>query len=182
MCTNTIFAERISARLWIGDLFSQSTYVRTYVRGGSRSGMSRGMLLHTGYAIGRAMWLWYVRHTDWHIQICTTQILFDVLWWWRRRSGTWGHRGLDTTTPNSFYSKFANVTRATRASPAPAFFDAHAQSAHWREAKMHMRIPSKLINPCSLFLSTNGLEYSLLALQGLCIWQWNFFLQSSRHL
>jgi len=32
-----------------------------------------------------------------------------------------GHRGLDITTPNSFYSKFANVTRATRASPAPAF-------------------------------------------------------------
>jgi len=28
---------------------------------------------------------------------------------------------LDTTTPNSFYSKFTNVTRATRTSPAPAF-------------------------------------------------------------
>ena len=25
------------------------------------------------------------------------------------------------TTPNSFYSKFVNVTRATRASPAPAY-------------------------------------------------------------
>jgi len=55
-----------------------------------------------------------------------------------------GHRGLDTTTPNSFYSKFANVTRATRASPvpAPAFFDARTQSAHWHEAKMRMCIPS----------------------------------------
>ena len=38
----------------------------------------------------------------------------------------------------------------------------------------------KLINPCSLFLSTNGLEYSLLALQGLCIRQWSFF--SSLHV
>jgi len=63
----------------------------------------------------------YVCHTVWHIQIRSTQILFGVLWWWRWRSGTRGHRGLDTTTPNSFYSKFANVTRATRASPAPAF-------------------------------------------------------------
>jgi len=44
-----IIAERVSARLSIEDLFSQSTYartcVRTYVRGGSRSGMSRGMSL-----------------------------------------------------------------------------------------------------------------------------------------
>jgi len=37
------------------------------------------------------------------------------------------HRGLDTTTPNSFYSKFANVTRATRTSPA-RIYDARARS------------------------------------------------------
>jgi len=115
-----IIAKHISARLWIGDLFSQSTYVRTYVRGGSRSGMSRGMSLHTGYTIGTRYGP-YVHHTVWHIQIRSTQILFSVFWWWRWRSRTRGHRGLDTTTPNSFYSKFANVTRATRASASPAF-------------------------------------------------------------
>jgi len=49
-----------------------------------------------------------------------------------------GRRSLDTTTPNSFYSKFANVTRAMRASPTPTFFDARAQSAHWREANMRL--------------------------------------------
>jgi len=49
----------------------------------------------------------------------------------------WGHHSLDTTTPKGFYSKFANVTRATCASPAPAYM-AHAQSAHWHEAKMRM--------------------------------------------
>ena len=36
--------------------------VRTYVRGGSRSGMSRGMSLHTGYTIGTRYGP-YVRHT-----------------------------------------------------------------------------------------------------------------------
>jgi len=39
----SIIAECISTRLWIEDIFSQSMYVRTYVRGGSRSGMSHGM-------------------------------------------------------------------------------------------------------------------------------------------
>ena len=80
----------------------------------------------------------YVRHTVWHIHI-----LFGILWWWRWRSGMRGYRGLDTTTPNSFYSKFANITltRATHCTRG-RIYDAHAQS-HWREAKMRMRIPSK---------------------------------------
>jgi len=51
----------------------------------------------------------------------------------------WGHRGLDTTNTK------ANVTRATCASPAPAY-DVRVYSAHWREAKMCMRIPSSYIN------------------------------------
>jgi len=61
----------------------------------------------------------------------TTQILFGVLGDGRWRSGTRGHRGLDTTTPNS---KFANITRATRASPALAFFDARAPEEARQEA------------------------------------------------
>ena len=89
--------------------------------------MSRGMSLHTGYTIG-SRYGPYVRYTVWHIQIRSTQILFGVLWWWRWRSGTRGYRGLDTTTPNSFYSKFANVTRARRTSPAPAYIIMCAQS------------------------------------------------------
>ena len=39
----------------------------------------------------------------------------------------------------------ANVTHATRASPAPAY-DARRYSVHWRKAKMCMRIPSSYIN------------------------------------
>jgi len=101
-----------------------------YVRGGSRSGMSCGMSLHTGIPYVGTRYGPYVHHTVWHIQIRSTQILFGVLWWWK--SGMGGHRGLDTTTPNNFYSKFENVTRATHASPAPArcIYDARTQSAH----------------------------------------------------
>ena len=44
-----IFVKRISARLWIEDLFPQTTYVCTYVRGGSCSRMPGGMSLrHIG--------------------------------------------------------------------------------------------------------------------------------------
>ena len=43
-----------------------------YVRGGSRSGMPHGMLLHT---IGtRYRYRPHVRHTVLHTQICSTQI------------------------------------------------------------------------------------------------------------
>jgi len=38
-----------------------------------------------------------------------------------REIGDVGLRGLDTTTPNSFYSKFTNVTRAMRTSPPPVY-------------------------------------------------------------
>jgi len=41
--------------------------VRTYVRGGSRSGMSHGMSLHTGYTIG----MWTGRPYD--FDMCVTQ-------------------------------------------------------------------------------------------------------------
>ena len=51
----------------------------------------------------------------------------------------WGHRSLDTTNTK------ANVTRATRSSPAPAY-DVRVHSVHWRKAKMHMHIPSSYIN------------------------------------
>jgi len=140
-----LIAERISARLWIGDLFSQSTYVRTYVCTYVRMYVvdhTQECHVECRYIpdIGMGHMTWYVCHTVWHIQIRSTQILFVVLWWWRWRSGTQGHRSLDTTTPNSLYSKFANITHATRASPAPAFL-VRVQSAHWREAKMRMRIP-----------------------------------------
>ena len=51
-----------------------------------------------------------------------------------------GNRGLDTA--NTAYPRpTANLTRATRTSLAPTY-DACAQSAHWSEAKMCMRIPS----------------------------------------
>ena len=48
------------------------TYVRTYVRGGSRSGMSRGMSLHTtGIGIGYIM---CVTQSDAFRWMCLTQI------------------------------------------------------------------------------------------------------------
>ena len=108
-----LIAECISARLWIEDLFSQSTYVRTWWV--TLRNVTRNVVTYRRYHI----WVLGMGHMCvTQSDIRSTQILFGVLWWWRL--GTRGHRGLDTTTPNSFYHKFTNVTRATRASPAPA--------------------------------------------------------------
>ena len=55
----------------------------------------------------------------------------------------WGYRGLDAT--DTKHLPTTNIARATRASPVPAY-DARAYSAHWRKAKMSMRISSKYLN------------------------------------
>ena len=114
-----MIAERISARLWIKDLFSQSTYVRTCIcTWDTLRNVTQNVVTHHRYRL-------YVRHTVWHIQIRSTQI-FDcgrrLLWWWRWRSGMTaqgGHRGLDTTNSFSFL-------RAAHISPAAPAYIWHA--------------------------------------------------------
>ena len=85
-----LIAEHISTRFLIEDLFSQSTYVRTYVHGGSRSGMSHGMLIHTG--IGH---MCVTQSDTFSTQIDgrTTVFFSDG----NGGQGQRGHRGLDTT-------------------------------------------------------------------------------------
>ena len=84
-----LIAERISARIWIEDLFSQSTYVCTWWV------MLRNVTWNV-VTYHRHRYRPYVRHTVWHIQIRSTQIDHG---WRRWRSGTAqrGNRGLDTT-------------------------------------------------------------------------------------
>ena len=78
--------------------------VRTYVRGGSRSGMSRGMLLHT-IGIQAICESHSLTHSD---MLDSDRWVDDsVLWRWRWRSGTTArrcHRGLDTTNTKQLLS------------------------------------------------------------------------------
>jgi len=69
-----IIAERISVRLWIEDLFSQSTYVRTCVCTWwvTLRNVTRNVVTYHRQGLG--MYRPYVHHTVWHIQIRSTQI------------------------------------------------------------------------------------------------------------
>ena len=124
--------------------FSQSTYVCTWWV--TLRNVMRNVVTYPYHRYRT-----YVRHTVRHIQICSTQIDGRTTAFFGDGDGSWGRRCSGAIaawillTPNSYsYRPTANLTRATRASPAPAF-DARASSAHWHEAKMHMRIPSIFI-------------------------------------
>jgi len=120
-----VIAERISTRLWIEDLFSWSTYVhtcvRTYVHGGSCSGMSRGMLLHTidigrpyaGICASLSLTFRYARLRYW----LRTTAFFDDGGGGRGRRCSGAIAVWIQRTPNT--APTAIVTCATRASPAP---------------------------------------------------------------
>jgi len=71
------------------------------------------MSLHTGYTIGTSYGP-YVRHSLTHSDTLDSDIVWRSLVM-EMEVGTRGHRGF------GYYSKFANITCATRASPAPAF-------------------------------------------------------------
>jgi len=86
--------------------------------------------------------------------------------------------GLVKTTSVLQYSNIiVNILRAICNMPICHIVTALMTSSVYTTAHVYQH-HCKLINPCSLFLSTNGLECSLLSLQGLCIWQWNFFFSS----
>jgi len=101
-------------------IYSHKVHIRTYVRGGSRSGMSRGMSLHTiGIGIMCVTHSYMLDHGQ------RRSLAMEM------ESGTTaqrGHRGLDTTNTKQL-PPTANVTRATRASPAPVYMT-HAHSLH----------------------------------------------------
>ena len=65
-----VIAERISARLWIEDLISQSTYVHMYVVGHTQECHAECHCIPQAGPRYRP----YVCHTVWHIQIRSTQI------------------------------------------------------------------------------------------------------------
>jgi len=116
-----IIAEHISSE---SRLYSQK--VRMYVRGGPHSEMSCGMSLHT-VSIG-------IGHMS---DILDSDRCVDdgALWRWRWSSGSErGHCGLYTRTT-------ANHRQYTCSILVGGVW-AQDQSTHWREARMHMHIPS----------------------------------------
>ena len=146
LCTTEFIAEHISTRLWNEDQFSQSMYVHTYMHvvGHTQECHAECHYIHAPYlrrAIGNDRYRPYVRHAVWHIQICSTQI--NVVDCGQRHSLAMEMEDGDDVGPPRFgYYKHQTVSptaRAMHASPAPAY-DARTQSAHWREAKMHIHI------------------------------------------
>ena len=128
-CSATILvAERISARLWIEDLFSQSTYVRACVRT-YMMGHAQECDADCRYRVHRYRpYVWYtrLRYAD-----------DGTLWRWRWRLRTRrGHRGLDATTTanhiDNILAVYLWVGSGHETSP----------HAHWHEARVRMCIPS----------------------------------------
>ena len=54
----------------------------------------------------------------------------------------WGHHSLDTTNTKQLLLAYSKRNTCHARLTCTRIYDAHAYSAHWREAKMRMRIPS----------------------------------------
>jgi len=101
--TSSRFAEHISTRLWIEDLFSKCTYIRMWWL--TLRNVTQNVITYMHPTQGR---------TDWHIQVCSTQI--DVVDHRRQRSLVMEMevRGNSEAEPWGLTASTANVTCATR--------------------------------------------------------------------